>query len=291
MKLLLYAFGLLALTCRVAVAVVEVTDDTGNPVRLTAPAARIVSTAPSATELLFAAGAGARVVAVDLASDHPPAVTGLPRIGTLGALDVERIALLAPDLVVAWGSGARGADLDRLRALGVAVYVTEPRRLADIPRTLRALGRLADTVAEAEVAARAFESRIEALRAAHASVRPLRVFYQIWDRPLMTLGGPHILTEVIALCGGRNLFADVERLALSVSTEAVLARRPEVILTSGLGAERPAWLADWESWPELPAVAKGHLYSLPADLLQRAGPRLAEGAARLCARLDAARGE
>jgi iron complex transport system substrate-binding protein len=272
-----------------AAAAAAVVDDSGARVALPEPARRIVSLAPHATELLFAAGAGARVVGVVSHSDYPTAARALPQVGGYERLDLEAILGLAPDLVVAWESGNPGAEVERLRALGIPVYVTELRRLEDIPATLERIGILAGTPGEADAAAAAFRDGVEALRRRYAGRSPVRVFYQIWDSPLMTVGGDHLISSVIELCGGRNVFADQAALAPAVDVESVLVRDPEAIVASGMAAERPEWLDGWRRWPGLGAVRSDALFLIHPDLIQRPTPRILEGAEQLCADLDRVR--
>jgi iron complex transport system substrate-binding protein len=256
---------------------------------LPAPARRIVSLAPHATELLFAAGAGAQVVGVVSHSDYPPAALRLPEVGSYERLDLEAILGLAPDLVVAWESGNPRAEVARLRALGLTVYVTELRRLEDIPATLERLGALAGTTGEADAAAAAFRDGVGALQRRYGGRAPVRVFYQIWDSPLMTVGGEHLISSVLELCGGRNVFADQAALAPAVDVESVLVRDPEAIVASGMAAERPEWLDAWRRWPGLSAVRDEALFLIHPDLIQRPTPRILQGAEQLCADLDRVR--
>ncbi len=268
---------------------IRITDDAGLEVHLPAPARRIVSLAPHITELLFAAGAGDRVVGVVAYSDFPPAAKALPQVGGYTNVDMEAIAALKPDLVVAWKSGNRNAHLDRLAALGVPVYINEPRNLDDVARSLEVLGQLADSTPEASTAARNFRTRLGALRTRYASLAPVRTFYQVWDRPLMTINGKHLIGDVIRLCGGDNVFAELEQLAPTVSVEAVLAANPEAVVASGMGDARPDWLDQWQRWPALTAAARNNLFFIPPALIQRHTPRILEGAGQLCEHLDSAR--
>lgn len=270
-------------------AEVVVTDDAGHTLKLPRPAQRIVSLAPHLTELLFAAGAGGQVVAAVEYSNYPEAAKALPRIGSYAALDLERIAALKPDLVMAWGSGNPPGPVAQLRRLGIPVFVSEPQRLEDIGPSLVRLGDLAGTEAVARHAADAFEARRTTLTARYADRRPVTVFYEIWNQPLMTVGGTHIISAAMALCGGRNVFDAVRQPAATVGLEAVLATDPEAIVASGMGESRPDWLDDWQRWPQLTAVKRGNLFFVPPDLLQRHTPRILDGAERLCAALDAAR--
>jgi len=275
-----------------AQAAITVRDDMGVEVRLTAPARRIVSLSPHGTELLFAAGAGEYIVGTVAHSDYPEAATRIPQVGTYVAFDLERIVALRPDLVVAWSSGNGKAEaLERLTSFGIRVYSTEPRKLDDIATSLEKLGMLAGTPGTGNAAAQTFRARLARLRARYAQREPVSVFYQVWRGPLFTLGGPHIFSRVVEVCGGRNVFGELNTLALSVDLEAVLAADPQAIIASGMGEERPDWLDDWRQWPQLRAVHAGHLFFIPPNLLQRPTPRLLDGAERLCEALDRVRGE
>ncbi|MBU0753454.1 MAG: cobalamin-binding protein [Gammaproteobacteria bacterium] len=282
----------LLLLCWLGIARAEVVvgDDAGESVRLPQAARRIISLSPHITELLFAAGAGERVIAAVEYSDFPVAAKNLPRVGSYSALDLERIARLRPDLAIAWGSGNPPAQVAQLARLGIPVFVSEPKRLEDIPATLRRLGRLAGTAAAAEAAAGSFERRLGDLRTRHSGARPVSVFYEIWNQPLMTVGGDHVISAAISLCGGRNVFAALTQPAEAVALEAVLRADPEAIIASGMGEQRPDWLDHWRRWPRLQAVKRDNLYFVPPDLLQRHTPRLLDGAERLCAALEVARG-
>jgi iron complex transport system substrate-binding protein len=270
-------------------AEIAVADDTGSIVRLAAPAKRIVSLAPHITETLFAAGAGDRLVGAVEYSDYPPAAKALPRTGGYSKLDLEAIAVLKPDLAVGWVSGNAPASIERLRALGVAVFLTQPDRIDDVARDIARYGELAGTSATARAAAADYRARIDALRARHAARPPVRTFYQVWKQPLLTVGGGQIISDVIRLCGGENVFASLKALAPAISAEAVLAANPEAIVASGMDAARPEWLDDWKQWVSLTAVKRDNLFFVPPDLIQRHTPRLVEGAARLCAHLETAR--
>ena len=280
---------LIASLAPMARAEIVVTDATGHEVRLEQPARRIVSLAPHVTELLFEAGAGERVVAAVNYSDHPPAARELPRVGSYNRFDLERILALQPDLVVGWQSGNPGGQLERLRELGLTVYVTEPRNLSAVADSLEIIGRLAGTSATASRTAEDYRARLQRLRGRYADRRPIDVFYEIWNDPLMTVNGDHLISDVIRGCGGRNVFADLPAIAPRISVEAVLARDPAVIVASGMDAERPEWLDEWRRWPELRAVAGGDLYFIPPDFLQRHTPRVLDGMQRLCEQLERAR--
>ena len=267
----------------------NVTDDTGRTVTLDKPAQRIVSLAPYITELLFAAGAGEFIVGTVSHSDYPAAAKALPRIGDHPLLDLEAIVALQPDLIVAWESGSPRAQVEKLRQLGIPVWYNEPRHLTDIGNSIERLGRLAGTQATASRAAQDFRMRLQGLQQRYAGRRNIRVFYQLWDQPLMTVNGEQIISDVIRLCGGQNVFADLSGLAPTITEEAVVAARPEVIVAGGKAATHGQWWARWQRWPTLPAVAHNQLYFIPGDLLHRHGPRILEGAERMCSILEGAR--
>jgi iron complex transport system substrate-binding protein len=267
---------------------VSVTDDRGKTITLPRPAQRIVALAPSLAELAHAAGAGARLVGVVRHSDFPPDVRALPQVGDAVRVDFERIVALKPDLVLAWRSGNLPADVERLEQLGYAAYVSEPARLADVARVLRAIGALAGTSPGAQQSALAFEREIAALRARHAKAAPVRVFYQIWHRPLLTVSGAHVISDVIALCGGSNVFADVAQLTPNVSLEAVIAAKPQVILGGGSAGGERAFAAQWRETAVAPLRGLPSRYIEP-DLIQRPTPRIVDGAKAVCAALESVR--
>jgi iron complex transport system substrate-binding protein len=282
-----------ALPAHAAASALTVTDDTGASVTLAEPAQRIVSLAPHVTELLYAAGGGARIVGAVTYSDYPPQAQQIPRVGDNKALDLERIVALKPDLIVVWRHGNAQQQIERLRELHIPMFVSEPHRLDDVALTLIKLGQLLGTSPVADAAASAYRQEIARLRVRYATQAPVTVFYQVWDQPLMTLNGTHMISDVIALCGGRNVFGQLEPLVPTVSTEAVLAADPEAIVTATAGATPPTTplpqLATWRAWPKLTAVARNNLFAIDGDLIDRPTPRLALGAAQMCDDLALAR--
>ncbi|SAL19717.1 vitamin B12 transport protein [Caballeronia arvi] len=272
---------------------ITVTDDSGASVTLAKPAERIVSLAPHVTELLFAADGGARIVGAVTYSDYPKEAQAIPRVGDNKALDLERIVALHPDLIVVWRHGNAARQMDRLEALGVPIYFSEPKHLDDIAASIDKLGALLGTQTTARTNADAFMRDIARLRARYSQRPPVSVFYQVWDDPLMTLNRDNVFDEVIGLCGGVNVFAAEKPRVPTISTEAVLAANPEAIVTATPGATKPdralPALDRWKRWPSLTAVSRGNLFGIDGDLINRPTPRLALGAAELCRDLDAAR--
>jgi iron complex transport system substrate-binding protein len=288
LRLSAFVCGVFAAVSAAIAQPLAITDDRGKTVTLARPAQRIVALAPSLAELAFAAGAGERLVGVARYSDFPPEARKIPQIGDAARVDFERVAALKPDLILAWRSGNSPSDIERLERLGYPAFVSEPARLADVGRLLRAMGALTGTLPGAERAAAAFEREIAALRARYANAAGVRVFYQIWHRPLLTVNGAHIISDVIALCGGRNVFADVAQLTPNVSLEAVIAAKPEAILGGGSADGEGAFAARWRETAIEPLRALPAHYIDP-DLIQRQTPRIVEGAKAVCRALEEVR--
>lgn len=273
-------------------ASIELADDRGVTVRLAVPAQRIVAIAPHLTEIAYAAGAGEKLVAVSAFSDYPPQARRKPRVGDGARVDIERILTLKPDLVLAWKSGNQAADIARLERFGIPVWVSEASRLADIARLLRGVARLAGVADQGEVAAIRFEHAVQGLRDYYGPLRqgqaPLRVFYEIWSEPLITVNRDHLISEIISLCGGVNVFGEVASLTPAVTLEALIAAQPQAVLGGSSTGGEAAFMARWRGVPikalrELPAA-----YVAP-DQMQRATPRLVGGIEAVCGHLEALR--
>lgn len=284
----LIAIGLVA-TWGAARADVSVVDDGGATIRLVQPARRIVTLAPHLAETVFAAGAGDKLVGTVEFSDFPEAVRKTPKVGGYSRLDLEAIAALKPDLIIGWASGNAPAHIDKLRALGFPVYISQPNQIGDVANEIERLGILAGTEKAAHATATRFRDRLAGLQKRYSSRPVVRTFYQIWKQPLMTIGGKQIISDVVRLCGGENVFAKLETMAPTVTVEAVIAANPEAIVASGMNDARPEWLDDWERWASIEAVVRDNLFFVPPELIQRHTPRLLDGAERLCEHLETAR--
>ena len=269
---------------------VSVKDDIGNTVRLAWPAQRIVSLAPHMTETLFAAGAGAQIVGTVDYSDYPDAAKKIPRVGGYSRFDLEAVAAHKPDLIVAWYSGNAPAHIEKLQAMGYPIYISQPNHIADIATEIERLGQLAGTSATAQATASAFRERLATITARYSKRPVVRTFYQIWKQPLMTIGKNQIISDVIRLCGGENVFGQMDQMAPNVTVEAVIAANPEAIIASGMGDSRPEWLDDWKRWTSIEAVKRDNLFFVPPELIQRHTPRLLDGTERLCQHLETVRG-
>ncbi len=279
------AFAVAALAAASAHAL-KLNDDRGITVSLERPAQRVVSLAPHLAEIAFAAGAGPRLAGVSSFSRHPSEAERLPVVASHGRVGIERLIALRPDLVLAWRSGNSPLQVDRLERLGVRVFVTEVRALADIPRIVRLVGVLAGSEAVAEARARQFENEIADLRERYAAERRVAIFLEIWHRPMLTVNGTHLISDALRLCGGRNVFAGAKALTPLVSREEVLDARPEAIVTGGFGSEAPQ---AWRGLELVSAVRNRRIYAIDPDLLHGQGPRAIEGVRALCERIDLAR--
>ncbi|ASP40885.1 cobalamin-binding protein [Bacterioplanes sanyensis] len=244
---------------------------------------------PHGSELLFAIGAGDRLVGAVEFSDYPEAALKIPRVGGYSGLNIERILALQPDVILAWPEGNGSRTLQRLRELGLRVFVSDPNSYEDIARNLEVLGTMVGAEEAGRREADDFRQQVSELQQRYLNSAQVRVFYQIWHDPLMTQGGDTFISQAIALCGGRNIFADLAIRAPQVSIEAVLARNPEVIVASGAGDKRPQWLNDWQRYPSLTAVRSESTYHIPSDLFHRPTPRFLQGTRQLCQQLHKTR--
>jgi len=281
-------------------AQVRVTDDAGHILRLAHPAKRVISLAPSVTEMIYEAGGGDRLVGAVEYSDYPPAARALPRVGSNQKLDLERIASLKPDLILVWFHGNAAREVEQLAALGFPMFNVEPRRIEDVPGAIERIGQLLGTTQAAQNAAQRFRTRFAVLRSRYVGRSPLAVFYQIADRPLLTTNDKQIISDVIRLCGGTNVFGKEPTLVPQVSTESVVAANPDVILTAQIGdgksdgtrptrAPSDAAFAMWRAFSAMRAVRTGQLWMVPANPISRQGPRILDAVEAVCTALDEAR--
>lgn len=257
----------------------------------TAPAvatgpSRIVALAPNLAELVFAAGAGERLIGTVEYSDYPRAARRVARVGDAFRIDYEKLLALRPDLVLAWQSGTPVAVIEKLRTLGLPVTVVQVSQLTQVAGALRQIGKLAGAEASGERAAQQFERDLAALKLRYADRSPLRVFIEIERQPLFTINGKHLISEIVQLCGGENVFAGVKQLATAIGIEAVLVADPQVVLSTVHG--EPAMSA-WHRWSKIDAVHARRVYQLDPDTLTRATPRVIEGAKQVCKTLDRVR--
>ncbi|WP_086932319.1 cobalamin-binding protein [Agarilytica rhodophyticola] len=277
----------------VANAAIDVKDYMNRSVALEKPARRIVALAPHIVENLYSAGAGEYIVGAVDYCDYPESAQRIPRVGGISSFSIEAIIDLKPDLVIAWRSGRGGKILEKLERLGLTVYASDPRRLTDVARSIRDFGELANTQKIADKAAQGFESRYRQLKhrysqqTGHIQNRKqdqhmVKTLYQVWHDPIQTINGTHIISDVIRLCGGVNIFGKAMSLAPKISVESVVQRDPHVIIASGMGESRPDWLDSWKRWPSIDAVQHNRLHFIAPDIIQRHTVRILDGAALMC---------
>lgn len=281
--------GLLFFTLSFPVAAFDIIDDVGTPITFASPPQRIISLAPNLTELAFAAGMGSRMVAVSAYSDFPEAAQKLPQVGDAFRLNWEQLLALKPDLILAWGSGLSAQDRAAFEKLKLKLIVLEPRLLDDIPRTLRMLGKIAATSVTAEIAARNFEQQHAALHQKYQNKSRVRAYFQISATPLLTINGAQIISDVLQLCGARNVFADTPMLVTAISDEALVQAQPQIML--GIAATRNQEIETSNAWRKLPvrAARLGKTGFVHPDIISRATPRILLGASQICAHIDSAR--
>ena len=278
-----------ALVCSSHAQPVRAVDARGTVIRLAQPAQRIITLAPHLTELAFAAGAGDRLVGVARFSNHPPPAQRLPVISDAVQFDSERMLALHPDLVLAWQGGTPPEVIARLERIGLPVFVAGAARLEQIAQGMTAIAALSGTLPESAAARTAFSAGLRELRERRYGAPPVRVFYEIWSRPLMTISNAHVISEIIGLCGGINVFGDLQVLTPEVSREALLAARPEIAL-GGSSAESPSgFAARWAALP--PPLGSVPARHIAPDLIQQPTPRLLDGARLVCAHLDRVRAD
>ncbi len=282
-------FVLLLMNALVMAASVNLVDDVGRSITLPAPAQRIISLAPHITENLFTAGAGENLVGVVEYSDYPAAARTIASVGNSAHFNLEAIVQLQPDLVVAWASGNGMAKIQPIIDLGIPVFIAEPIVLKDIASNIQRYGLLTGHQKIANQASKNFLFRLNELKKTYGALAPVSVFYQVWNHPLHTIGGDHVINNIIQLCSGHNVFSDLSIKAPQINMEAMLVADPEVIVASGTDDARPEWLDDWYQWPSIRAVKNDHLFFIPPDYLQRHTVRILEGAAMLCSQLDSVR--
>jgi iron complex transport system substrate-binding protein len=253
---------------------------------LAGEAKRIISLAPHATELIAAAGGADRLVAVTQSCNVPTAVQSLAKISGASGVNLEKLISLKPDLVVAWPGGNRPQDIERIKGLGIAVLTTEPKTVGDIARDIERIGEAMGTSAIARKASSEMRADARALAASAAPQRkPTRVFYQLGAGHLFTLNNQHPAMELLATCGGENVFGKLPLLAPQVSVEAVVDAKPDVIAVAS-----PRDLTEvtqfWESKRALFGSRFPAIIAADGERLHRPTPRLLPAAKALCTALD-----
>lgn len=266
-------------------AKIQVLDDRGNNLSLQQPAQRVLALAPHAVEILFAVGAGDRLLARPLAATYPEQAARLPSLGDGVRLDPEVLLSYKPDLIIAWDTAGPRTALSPLIRMGIPVYWSDPQSLSQIARNMRNLARLTGQDSQGEAVATEFERSIAAWRLAYANKTPRpKALYVIWSNPWMTVNGQHFISELLALCSADNLFADLPPLAGRLAFEAILQRQPQMIL-----AASAADLNKFSTFPQLPASRYQGLLQVNPDWFERPGPRVIQALGSLCPEVERVR--
>lgn len=287
--LLVFFFFSGLITTQTSVAEITLSQANGEPLILPGPVGRIITLAPNLAELVFAAGAGERLIAVVEYSNFPAQVTQIPRIGNAFRIDLERIIELEPDLVIGWKSGNPQTALQKLEQLGITVWQIEITRPDEIAGVVENISHAAGTQTVGQAIARQLRSKLADLKQKNAGKSPVNYFYQIAPRPLYTINGQHIISRSLAVCGGLNIFSDLPALAPQISRESVILANPQAMIAPEIAGEPPA-LGVWQSWPRLQAVQNKTMLYLPADEISQATPRLLDSIDSACKLLDEVRG-
>lgn len=238
---------------------------------------RVVSLAPSLSEIVVELGSADLLVGVLDAGDRPAELQNLPSVGRYGQLDMERLLSLKPDMLLLWPGSVGPAQREQLKRLNIPTYVADPHSLEQLTTQIEAIAAQLGRPERGVSLAADLRQRLAALRQRYRRDEPLRVFYQVWDRPLYTVGGGQIISDALDVCGARNVFADLTLPAPQVSVEAVLQRDPQVIL-----AGDQAQLDAWKAWPQVAAVVQGRLLLVTDKGLERPSGQMIDATAKLC---------
>lgn len=283
---------LLGCVCIVAMSItqaLEVTDYLGNTVSLKQPAERIISLTPHVTELLFSVGAGEKIVGTVEYSDYPEAAKDIPQVGNYAGLNIEAILALQPDVIIYWPEGNPARDTARLQQLKLPLFASDPNSFTEIADDIKRFGALTGYHNHSIQIAQKFLERVEQVALTNQQKEPLRVFFQVWNKPLLTQNGDTFISRLINLCGGVNIFSDLSIKSPQVSIEAVLTEDPDIILVGAQSGQRPDWLDEWSKHPYLTAVKTNQLLVVEEDLIHRPTLRLLDAAQQVCTLFEEAR--
>lgn len=250
---------------------------------------RVISLAPHLTEMIFSAGAGYKLVGVVDYSDFPEAAKQIPSVGGYGEINYEKIISLKPDVIFAWSLGNTNKDISRLESFGLKVIKLDTQKIRDIPENISRIGHLLGTQTTSDAISDQLQLKLKNLQQQYQNTDSIKVFYQVWDKPMITAGGSLFISEAISLCGGNNIFADQKDLSPIVNLESVIKRDPEVILLGGKKQIQKQWKQYWMGYPQISAVKRQHVFLLNADFYQRPTERLINALPDLCKTIDQAR--
>lgn len=250
---------------------------------------RIVALAPHIVEMLFEIGVGEQIVGTVEYADFPEAANAIPRIGGYYGMQVEKILALKPDLIFSWESGNKTTDIEQLKRLGLKIIYSQPDRIDDVATELRYFGNLVNESHKAELAATRFEKKLAKIRALNINKQPIKVFYQLWPEPMMTINKSTWIHQLVEICQGINVFANNPTDYPQISIENVMVAQPELIIIPDEKSKKVQPKVQWQNWPEIPAVKASAFIHVNADLLHRFSTRMLNGVENMCSKIDKTR--
>lgn len=247
---------------------------------------RIVAMAPHIVEMLYEIGAGEQIIGTVDYADYPAAAKNIERIGGYYGMQIEKLLALKPDLVIAWQSGNKKSDIEQIQRLGLKLVLSQPNQLTDIAKELRTLGQLTGHQQQAEQVASRYEKKLAQIIDTNSNKKPLRLFYQLWSEPMMTVNKQTWINQLIDICQGINVFADNPTQYPQISIENVIVAQPDLMVMPDEKSAAPQPEIAWHKWPEIPAVKHQRFIHVNADLLHRFSSRMLGGLDELCGKID-----
>ena len=250
---------------------------------------RIIALAPHIVENLFAIGAGDNIVGTVDYADYPSEAQSIERIGGYYGISLEKVLALKPDLVIAWKSGNQSEDLAQIERLGIKVYLSNPTTIAGVADELLTFGEFTGNIKQSQQAANAFKHKLNGIVKNQQDKKNITGFYQLWAEPMMTVSKNTWISQLIETCHVSNVFAQSVTDYPQISIENVIVTKPQVIIIPDEKSKTPQPVVNWQKWPEVPAVKNDQFISVNADLLHRFTPRMLDGLADMCDKIDASR--
>ena len=251
---------------------------------------RIITVAPHLSEVVEAAGGANRLISVSAYSNFPESVKKLPITSDARSIDLEKMKSLRPDLIIYWRGGTPESQIESIKKTFTSIQVVsvEPKKLTDIANDIETIGKLLGTETIAKKNTDAFRAQIIELKHQYQNKnkRKVRIFYQVWAQPLMTLNQDHLIADIINICGGEQLFAKEKLLVPTVSREAVVKANPEIIFTA---VDTQQMKTDWSMWssiPQLAATQRKAFIDIDGDMISRPSTRIMQGAKKICSEID-----
>jgi vitamin B12 transport system substrate-binding protein len=250
---------------------------------------RIIALAPHLVESLYAIGAGDQIIATTAHADYPAAAKNIMVVGNYARLQIEKIIQLKPDVVIAWTTGNPTVDLARLEKYQIKVIYSNPETLEDVAAELRLLGEITGRTEQASKLAEQYLTSLTDIKQRYASQENIKVFYELWSRPIRTVAQKAWPQQQITLCGGVNPFADAKDDYPSVGLEQVLITLPQVVIQPSKSTSGDPDNLNWQQWPHVPAAKNGFVFHPNADKLHRMTTRMLDEVVILCEQIDTAR--